>query len=155
MNQPKRHASNRSNARTLAVQALYNNEIGDAKQSADKLYEQITSLNESANSKPRNVDEKLLKRLLEGVLEHHAELDKRIVPLLGSNWSMDKIGPIMRSILRLAVLELYSGNNVPAKVVIKEYMRATEDFVGEKQVGFTNAILDKIAKAVRPGEFNG
>ena len=43
-------------------------------------------------------------------------------------------------------------NNTPKKVVISEYLQASEHFLEKIQIGYLNAILDKIAKVLRKDE---
>ena len=52
-------------------------------------------------------------------------------------------------ILFSAVFELLFKHNTPKNVVISEYLRAAEFFLEKSQIGYLNAILDKIANLVR------
>ena len=59
----------------------------------------------------------------------------------------------MRAIMRCASYEMLRMFNVPALVVIDEYVGLASDFYAGKEPGFVNAALDKLARECRPGEF--
>jgi N utilization substance protein B len=40
-------------------------------------------------------------------------------------------------------------HNTPTKVIINEYLQASEYFLEKIQIGYLNAILDKMAKQIR------
>ena len=48
--------------------------------------------------------------------------------------------------------ELLFKHNNPKKVIISEYLLASEFFLEKVQIGYLNAILDKIAKLIRKDE---
>ena len=60
---------------------------------------------------------------------------------------------ILRAILRCAVFELVARRDVPAKVVIDEYVAVAGAFFGGDEPGFVNAALDTIARRKRAPEF--
>jgi transcription termination factor NusB len=60
---------------------------------------------------------------------------------------------ILRAILRCGVYELVARRDVPAKVVIDEYVAVAGAFFGADEPGFINAALDTIAKHKRAAEF--
>ncbi len=138
----------RTNARTLAIQALYDQEINGSATTPEELVTDILKF--SGNN---NADKKFLKTLIEGALENSKSFDEIISKYLSGGWNIEKLNPLMRVILRVATYELQALANVPPKVVIKEYMELTKKFVGEKEVRFTNGVLDKIAKELRPQAF--
>ena len=60
---------------------------------------------------------------------------------------------ILRAILRAASYELIARRDVPAKVVIDEYVELAHDFFDGDEPGFVNAVLDKLAHRKRAAEF--
>ena len=60
---------------------------------------------------------------------------------------------ILRAILRCGVFELVARRDVPAKVVIDEYVAVADAFFGGDEPGFVNAALDTIARRKRAPEF--
>ena len=59
---------------------------------------------------------------------------------------------LLKIILYAAVFEFMFKHKTPKKVIINEYLLASEHFLEKIQVGYLNAILDKIAKELRKGE---
>ena len=59
---------------------------------------------------------------------------------------------MLKIILFAAVFELLFKHNNPKKVVISEYLQASEYFLEKVQIGYLNAILDKISKVLRKDE---
>ena len=59
---------------------------------------------------------------------------------------------VLRAILRAGAFELMYRKDVPARVVISEYVDVAHGFYGEDEPGLVNAVLDTMARDVRPGE---
>ena len=53
---------------------------------------------------------------------------------------------ILKIILFAAIFELMFKHGTPKKVIISEYLIASEHFLEKIQIGYLNAILDKISK---------
>jgi N utilization substance protein B len=64
-----------------------------------------------------------------------------------------RVDSVLRAILRAAGLELVARRDVPAKVVIDEYVGIANDFFSGDEPGFVNAALDTMAKRKRAPEF--
>jgi N utilization substance protein B len=65
---------------------------------------------------------------------------------------MERLGPVLRAILRSAIFELLAGTDVPAKVVINEYVDLTRAFFEGNEPGFVNGVLDRLAHELRESE---
>lgn len=144
----------RTESRIAAVKALYAGEINekiDNKKSPSVLALDIIALyNESEKEHgTHNLDQKFLISLITGVCENLHLLDTKIESYLGTDWKIERLGPVIRSILRAAIFELLKYDDTPFKVIINEYVNITRSFFDEKEVGFVNGILDKIAHEVR------
>ena len=61
--------------------------------------------------------------------------------------------PLMRAVLRAGAYELKKRRDVPAKVVIKEYVDVAAAFLARDEVGMVNAVLDALARKLRPDDF--
>ena len=59
----------------------------------------------------------------------------------------------MRAILRAALYELRNRPDVPARVVVTEYVDVAAAFFGPEESGMINAVLDGLARQTRPAEF--
>ena len=60
-----------------------------------------------------------------------------------------KTDKLLKIILFAAIFELMFKHNTPKKVIINEYLIASEFFLEKIQIGYLNAILDKISKELR------
>jgi len=131
----------RRKARELAVQALYTADLlGEWERDLEQL---LPWGIESAESLP------FARRLLAGVLERRAEIDRRIESS-SSHWSLDRMNVVDRNILRLATFELLCCDDIPAKVSINEALELAKTFADREAVSFLNGILDRVARSL-PG----
>jgi N utilization substance protein B len=141
----------RSNTRQASVKALYaaeiNHKINENKSPAELTLDIIAYYHE--NEEKAKLDEEMLAKMIKGVCENIDTLDNTINRHIGSNWTLERLGPVLRSILRLAVYELMTFEDTPLKVAINEYVNITRGFFDDKEVGFVNGILDKIGHEVR------
>ena len=78
--------------------------------------------------------------LVDGVLGEREELDAQI-ERHASGWSLDRIAPLERSILRVALHELRSRPDVPAEVAIDEAVEAAKELCSAQTPAFVNGIL--------------
>jgi N utilization substance protein B len=146
----------KSSARLAAVQAVYSSDMDDDKKnSATLTLDLLSYYSEQADSSDEiiSLDEKFLNRLIDLTLKNIEDLDQIISEFLLDNWSLDKLSSVIKSILRCGVCEIKFMPDVPAKVVIDEYTSLARAFYGNKEIGFVNSILDKIAGKIRPKEF--
>ncbi|MCE3232582.1 MAG: nusB [Rickettsiaceae bacterium] len=143
----------RTNTRLAAVKALYaseiNHKINEKKTPAELTLDIIAYYHEIDKDTKTQLDESFLASIVKGVCENIQDLDKSINRHIGTGWSLERLGPVMRSILRSAVFELMSFDDTPLKVIINEYVNITRGFFDDKEVGFVNGILDKIGHEVR------
>jgi N utilization substance protein B len=80
------------------------------------------------------------RELVEGVLSERDELDA-IIGRHASGWSLDRIAPLERNILRVALYELRSRPDIPAEVAIDEAVEAAKELCSADTPGFVNGIL--------------
>jgi len=98
-------------------------------------------------------DEAFFSDVVHGVLKHQVEIDRSIARSLASGWTLGRIDSILRALLRAATYELVARRDVPAKVVIDEYVELARDFFEGEEPGFVNAVLDRLAHRKRATEF--
>ena len=91
--------------------------------------------------------------IVTGVPRHQVEIDKTIAACLSENWTLARVDSILRAILRAAAFELVARRDVPAKVVIDEYVGIAREFFSGDEPGFVNAALDTMARRKRAPEF--
>ena len=68
---------------------------------------------------------------------------------LANDIDLAKTDKLLKIILFAAIFELMFKHNTPKKVIINEYLLASEHFLEKIQIGYLNAILDKISKELR------
>lgn len=85
-----------------------------------------------------------LSNLVSGVVEHKSQIDEMIKEHL-EKWTIERIAPVDRNLLRLAVYELvYLKEEVPSTVVIDEAIEIAKVFGDEHASRFVNGVLSKI-----------
>jgi N utilization substance protein B len=100
----------------------------------------------------RRAEERIFKELVRGVDIRSEEVKRVIEPLLAKTWDYDRLDVILRCILQLGTFEMLSRVEVPAKVIIGEYVDLADAFFSGSEPGIVNGILDRVARGVRPGE---
>ena len=80
-------------------------------------------------------------------------LDPLVDKALAEGWPLKRIEAILRAVLRAGAYELGHRNDVPARVVVSEYVDVANAFVDKDETGMVNAVLDQIARRFRGGEF--
>jgi N utilization substance protein B len=80
------------------------------------------------------------RELVEGVEADRDELDA-IIERHSEDWTLDRIAPLERSILRVALYELLHRDDVPDEVAIDEAVEATKELCGVGAPAFVNGIL--------------
>jgi transcription antitermination protein NusB len=98
---------------------------------------------------PKNQYKKLIKDVVSGTLERAELIEEIINKNLSQDIDLVKTDKLLKIVLFAAVFELMFKHNTPSKVVISEYLLASEYFLEKIQIGYLNAILDKIAKIIR------
>ena len=101
---------------------------------------------------PKNQYKKYIKDVVSGTLERSELIEQTIYTNLNNDIDLKKTDKMLKIILFAAVFELLFKHNNPKKVVISEYLQASEYFLEKVQIGYLNAILDKISKVLRKDE---
>ncbi len=83
--------------------------------------------------------------LVNGTVSRVAEIDA-LLAAHAQNWRVERMAVLDRLVLRLAVYEMLTASDTPAKVVINEALELTRAFTGDEAVGFVNGILDAVRK---------
>ena len=98
---------------------------------------------------PKNQYKKFIKDVVNGTLERSDLIEETINTHLADDIKLSKTDKLLKIILFAGVFELLFKHNTPTKVIISEYILASEYFLEKIQIGYLNAILDKIAKILR------
>lgn len=135
-------ATTRHQARTLALQTLYEADIA-AHDPAEVLarYTRDVSL-------PQPV-RRYVERLVTGVLARREEIDRHIAEAAPA-FPVDQMAAVDRNILRIAIYELLSEQDVPLKAAINEAVELAKRYGGENSSRFVNGVLGTIAGKLGP-----
>ena len=116
-----------------------------------KIYNSLLNQN-TAIEFPKSQYKKFIKDVVTGTLERSDLIEETINNFLKTDIDLKKTDKLLKIILFAAVFELIFKHNNPKKVIISEYLLASEYFLEKVQIGYLNAILDKIALVLRKGE---
>jgi N utilization substance protein B len=140
-------------ARLAAAQALY--EIEVAKASPHEVVPAFVSRGFSGivdDAESRPVDALFFEKLVLGTVGDMPTIDPMLVNALEPDFNLGRLEVLLRAILRLGTYELLSFGDVPAKVVITEYVELGRDFFSGREPALVNAVLDRLARLLREGE---
>ena len=116
-----------------------------------KIYNSLMNPN-SVIEFPKSQYKKFIKDVVTGTLERSEIIEETINKFLANDIELKKTDKLLKIILFAAVFELLFKHNNSKKVIISEYLFASEYFLEKVQIGYLNAILDKLAKEIRKDE---
>ena len=91
------------------------------------------------------------RELVEGVEEHRSELD-RLISENAVGWDLDRIAPLERAILRIALFEMLHRPDIPDEVAIDEAVETAKIYSGADAPTFVNGILGGVMKRLSGGD---
>ena len=146
----------RGAARLAAIQALYQMEVGGTDlQTVIAEFENFRLGKELDGEQYRDADAAWFRDLMAGTIREQRKLDPLIHTALEGNWPLARLDATLRAILRAGTYELTDRKDVPAAVVITEYVTVAQAFFDKDEPGIINGVLDQIARRVRTDEFQG
>jgi len=150
---PRNEVLARSRARLAAVQALYQMDLAET--DLAEVIDDFKSHRLAAGAEDEAVaggDANHFARVLNGVVQRQREIDPVIDQQLATGWRLVRVDAILRAILRAAGFELLELADVPARVVISEYIDVAHAFFDGDEPKVINGVLDQLARKLRPGE---
>ena len=149
-----RKANRRGAARLAAVQALYQMDIaGTPLNDILAEFQSHWIGQEVDGSQYLPAEAAFFRSVVQGVLEDQRRLDPLIDKALQGGWPLKRVEALLRAVLRAGVFELASRSDVPARVVVSEYVDVAHAFLDADETGMVNAVLDQLARQLRAGEF--
>lgn len=142
-----RPANQRGAARLAAVQALYQMDVG--RQTLEDTLSQFAAIHKAREIEgdeylPADAD--FFRQIVGGVIRTQLEIDPAINASLRDDWPMPRIDATLRAILRAATFELLRKQDIPARVVITEYVDVAKAFFDEDATRMVNGVLDDVAR---------
>jgi N utilization substance protein B len=132
----------RTKARECAFQLLYQREItGEAMGQVIEGFWRLRSGMPAMRA--------MAERLATGAQARVDELDEAIATA-ATNWRLDRIAPVDRTILRLGAYELVAEAETPSAVILDEAVELAKRFGEADSPAFVNGVLDAIRRRVRP-----
>jgi N utilization substance protein B len=150
-----RRANRRGAARLAAVQALYQMDLA-----ATPLHEILAEFEshwigrEVEGEQYLPAEAAFFREVVGGVVAEQRKLDPLIDAALAQSWPLKRIETVLRAILRAGAYELDKRSDIPARVIVSEYVDVAHAFVEKDETGLINAVLDQIARQLRVAEFD-
>ena len=150
----------RTASRVAAVQALFQSE--QAQDNPETVIDQFVRhrLGELPGSggfeegRAPNAEVPLFARIVRAAVAQQDTIDSMLADALPADWPLVRIDPVLRAVMRAAAAELAMTGGAPAKVIINEYLDVARGFFTGAEPGMANAVLDRLARLLRPAEFD-
>lgn len=149
-----RKANRRGAARLAAVQALYQMDLAGT--GINEILAQFESHwigREVEGAQYLPAEAAFFRDIVSGVVREQRRLDPLIDAALAGGWPLKRIETVLRAVMRAGAYELDHRRDVPARVVVSEYVDVANAFVDRDETGMVNAVLDQIARQLRGEEF--
>ena len=125
--------SPKNNPRVIIIQKLYG----------------VLFNNDNKIEFPKHRFKKFIKDVVFGTIERNEILTEELDKNLGEKFRFDNLDKLFQIILKSATYELLYRPNISIKIIIKEYLNASNFFLDDTQTKYLNALLDNIAKKIR------
>ena len=125
--------SPKNNPRVIIIQKLYGKFYND----------------EEKLDFPKHRFKKFIKDIVSGTIERDEILTDELDKNLGNEFRYNNLDKLFQVILKSATYELLYKPNVSIKIIIKEYLNASNFFLENSQTKYLNALLDNVAKKIR------
>ena len=127
------HFSKKNNPRVIIIQKLYS-----------KFYNNEVELNF-----PKHRFKKFIKDVVNGTIERDDVIHEEITNHLNDDLKISNLDKVFQVIIKSAIFELMYKPKISSKIIIKEYLNASNFFIDLSQTKYLNALLDKISKKLR------
>ncbi|KRO55307.1 MAG: antitermination protein [Pelagibacteraceae bacterium BACL5 MAG-121015-bin10] len=98
---------------------------------------------------PKHRFKKFIKDVVKGTIERDEFLDDEINRVLGEDFKFLNLDKVFQVILKSASYEFLYKPNVSLKIIINEYLNASNFFLEDSQTKYLNALLDNLGKNLR------
>ena len=92
---------------------------------------------------------KFIKDIVDGTIERNDLINEELETHLKEDLILSHLDKLFQVIIKCAVFEFLYRPKTPSKIIIKEYLTASNSFLEENQTKYLNALLDKISKKIR------
>ena len=98
---------------------------------------------------PKHRFKKFIKDVVNGTLEREDVINEEIKNHLDTDLNMKNLDKVFQVIIKSAIFEFLYKPKTSIKIIIKEYLNASNFFIEESQTKYLNALLDKVSKKIR------
>tara|TARA_B110001454_G_scaffold194643_1_gene196354 strand:- start:1006 stop:1410 length:405 start_codon:yes stop_codon:yes gene_type:complete len=113
-----------------------------------KLYGKFFNKDENLTF-PKHRFKKFIKDVVNGTIERNDLINEELGTHLKKDLNLSNLDKLFQIIIKCAVFELLYKPKISSKIIIKEYLNASNFFLEDSQTKYLNALLDKIAKKIR------
>jgi len=92
---------------------------------------------------------KFIKDIINGTIERNDVITKELETHLKEDLILSHLDKLFQVIIKCAVFEFLFKPKISTKIIIKEYLNASNFFIDDSQTKYLNALLDKISKKIR------
>ena len=112
-----------------------------------KLYGKLFNKDEVL-SFPKHRFKKFIKDVVFGTIERDDVIKEELI-FLEKNYNLKKLDKIFVVIIKAAIFEFLYKSKTPMKIIIKEYLDASNFFLDSSQIKYLHSIIDKLGKNIR------
>ena len=123
----------KNNPRVIAIQKIYG-----------KFYNKDEDL-----TFPKHRFKKFIKDIVNGTIERNDLITEELETNLKEDLILNHLDKLFQVIIKCAVFEFLYKPKTSSKIIIKEYLIASNSFLEDSQTKYLNALLDKISKKIR------
>ena len=98
---------------------------------------------------PKHRFKKFIKDIVKGTLEREDLINEEIKNHLNLEFNLKKLDKVFQIIIKSAIFEFLYKPQISNKIIINEYLRASNFFIEDSQTKYLNALLDKLSKKIR------
>ena len=120
------------NSRVIIIQKLYGKLFND---------DEIISF-------PKHRFKKFIKDVVYGTIERDEVINDEL-SIISQNYNLKKLDKIIVIILKAAIFEFLYRSKTPIKIIIKEYLNASNFFLNSSQTKYLHSIMDRLGKNIR------
>ena len=113
-----------------------------------KIYGQYFNKDENLTF-PKHRFKKFIKDVVNGTIERDDVIKDEISNHLNPDINLKNIDKVFQIIIKSAIFEFLYKPKISSKIIINEYLRASNFFIEDEQTKYLNALLDKISKKIR------
>ena len=98
---------------------------------------------------PKHRFKKFIKDVVNGTIERDEIINEEIKNHLNSDLNLKNLDKVFEVIIKSAIFEFLYKPKTSIKIIIKEYLNASNFFIDMSKTKYLNALLDKISKKIR------